>query len=145
MVHLRRHWCERPKLCARNVGNSTIIIHSRQQYSKPRLSKTLHNSRHLYTNPIQQWNNRASPYRTTTMHYSKQKGRVPYHTRKTTKSVSLLQRVVYSMQMSRVPHNWINIGWGCSTLSSWCSNSLLMFPDAHSPSLKDWRKMNCNE
>ena len=38
------------------------------------------------------------------LHCNKQKGQVAYHIKKTTKSVYLLQRLVYSMQMSRGPH-----------------------------------------
>jgi len=103
MIHLRRHWCERPKLCARNVGNSTIVIHSRQQYSKPKDSLKPCTTHAIYILTL--YNNETTEpvHRTTTMHYSKQKGRVPYHTRKTTKSVSLLQRLVYSIKCPGSP------------------------------------------
>ena len=69
--------CERPKLRTWNVGNSPV----QQKTTEP-----VHRTH--YKN----------------LHYNKQKGQVAYHIKKTTKSVYLLQRLVYSMQMSRGPH-----------------------------------------
>ena len=67
-------YCERPKLCTRNVGNSTIIICIRQQYSTKRLSSN--------NTTKKQQSRSIEPLQYTYRFYNKQKVQAPYNTRK---------------------------------------------------------------
>jgi len=122
------------KLCAQNVGNSTTIIHSRQQYSNQKTLSNLAQLTSSYANPVQQKKQQSQSIEPITVHYNKQKVQEPYNTRKTTKYATSINK--FSPPHSSpllLQQNWFAV-MSLSLLNS-LLNDLVDFPHAELCSL----------